>query len=63
MRDFLAPYDNPMTVQVVDGEVVALGPDGMAIALTPKAARASGERLIQAAERAEKGPPDAEDST
>lgn len=63
MRDFLDPYDSPMTVQVVDGEVVVLGPDGFAVALTAEAARLSGARLIEAAERAAEEPSVAKDST
>lgn len=55
MRDFLEPFDVPMTVQVVEGEVVVLGPSGMAVALTPQAARISAERLHDAAQRAEPG--------
>jgi hypothetical protein len=62
MRDLLAPSDEPMTVQPVDGEVVVLGPDAMAIAMTPSAARISGERLIEAADRALGGAPN-EDET
>lgn len=54
MRDFLDPFDVPMTAQVVDGEIVLLGPNGVAIALTPEAARLSGERLLEAAARAAK---------
>jgi hypothetical protein len=53
MRDFLDPFETPMTAQVVDGEIVVLGPNGVAIALTPEAARISGERLLEAARRAE----------
>ena len=53
MRDLLDAFDVPMTVQVVDGEVVVLGPNGVAIALTPEAARVSGERLLEAARSAE----------
>lgn len=52
MRDFLDPFDEAMTVQVVDGEVVMLGPNGVAIALTPDAAQLSGERLVKAADEA-----------
>lgn len=63
MRDFLDPYDTPMNVQVVDGEVVVLGPDGFAVALTPEAARTSGERLLSAAGQAKTQPPGAKDST
>jgi hypothetical protein len=56
MRDFLDPFDVPMTVQVVDGEIVVLGPSGVAIALTPEAARISGERLVEAAIVAARSP-------
>lgn len=55
MRDFLEPFDVPMTVEVVEGEVVVLGPSGMAVALTPQAARISAERLRDAAQRADPG--------
>lgn len=58
MSDFLAPFDVPMTVHVVDGEVVVLGPSGVAIALTPQAARISGERLVAAADEAGPAEPD-----
>jgi hypothetical protein len=51
-RDPLAAIDQPPRVTVVDGEVVAIG-EGIGVALTPHAARIAGERLIQAAERAE----------
>lgn len=54
MRDFLEPFDIAMTAEVVDGEIVVLGPKGVAVALTPEAARLSGERLLEAAERAAK---------
>ena len=55
-RNFLDPFDTAMTVQVVDGEIVVLGPNGVAIALTPEAARVSGERLVEAAARATSPP-------
>jgi hypothetical protein len=41
-----------MTVTTVDGEVVVLGPDAMAAALTPDAAEESARRLMTAAEAA-----------
>jgi hypothetical protein len=63
MRDFLSAHDVPMNVQVVDGEVIALGPDGLAIALTPQAARLSGQRLIEAASQAEPSATEDSDST
>jgi hypothetical protein len=62
MRDPLAPSDEPMTVQLVDGEVVVLGPDAMAIAMTPSAARISGERLIEVAGRALRGSADGDET-
>lgn len=40
---------SPMTVQVVDGDVVVLGPNSVAIALTPAAAEESARRLLAAA--------------
>jgi hypothetical protein len=46
------PFDEPMTVTTVDGEVVVLGPDAIAAALTPDAAEESGRRLMSAAEAA-----------
>ncbi|WP_165842746.1 hypothetical protein [Phenylobacterium deserti] len=42
-------FSEPMTVQVVENEVVVLGPDGVGLSLTPAAAEESGRRLIQAA--------------
>ena len=42
-----------MTAQVVDGEVVVLGPNGVAISMTAEAARISGERLLEAARQVE----------
>ena len=46
-------FCEPMTVQVVEGEVVVLGPDGIGASLTPAAARESGRRLIEAAAAAQ----------
>lgn len=46
------PFEEPMTVTTVDGEVVVLGPDAMAAALTPDAAEESARRLMTAAEAA-----------
>jgi hypothetical protein len=46
-------YDQPLSVEVFDGEVVVRAATGpMAIALTPRAAAATAEQLAQAAERA-----------
>jgi len=52
MHEFLAPYAEPMRVQMVEGEVVVLGPDGVAVSLTPEAAEESARRLIDAAREA-----------
>lgn len=56
MQDFLDPFETPMTAQVVDGEVVVLGPNGVAISMTAEAARVSGERLLAAARQAGEPP-------
>jgi hypothetical protein len=48
----LSAFETPMTVHVVDGEVVALGPDGVSVSLTPQAAEESGRRLLEAARKA-----------
>ena len=47
------PFDHPGEVSVEDGVVLVDGPDGVAIALTPPAARVMGERLVAAADEAE----------
>ena len=52
------PFVEPMTVQAVDGEVVVLGPDSVAVSLTPDAAEESGRRLIAGAENARQEGPD-----
>jgi hypothetical protein len=49
MDDYLSALDTPMTVEVVEGEVVVLGPRSVSVSLTPAAAEISGERLIEAA--------------
>jgi hypothetical protein len=41
-----------MTVEVVDGGVVILGPDGIAAALTPDSADESARRMAAGARRA-----------
>lgn len=43
-------FKEPMTVMVVDGEIVVLGPDAVAVSITPEAAKESGQRLIAAAD-------------
>ena len=44
-----AALATPMRVYVVEGEVVVLGPDGVAVSLTADAAEASGRALMAAA--------------
>lgn len=46
------PFDEAGDVSVEAGVVLVDGPGGVAIALTPAAARAWGERLIAAADEA-----------
>jgi hypothetical protein len=46
------PFDEAGDVSVEQGIVLIDGPDGVAISLTPHAARVLGERLIAAAEEA-----------
>ncbi len=46
------PFDEAGEVTVEAGVVLVDGPDGVAIALTPEAARTFGERLIAAAGKA-----------
>lgn len=50
-----------MRVEVIDGEVVILGPDGMAASLTPDSAEESGKRLLAAAHKARADHPPAND--
>jgi hypothetical protein len=49
----IQPFDEAGAVSVEEGIVLVDGPDGVAIALTPEAARVLGERLIAAADKAE----------
>jgi hypothetical protein len=46
------PYEDPGHATAEQGEVLLDGPDGIAISLTPHAARVTGERLIEAADQA-----------
>ena len=52
MASYLKPYDEPMIVRVVEGDVVILGPDGFSASITPHAAEESARRLLQAAQEA-----------
>lgn len=45
-------YSQPMNVRVVDSDVVVLGPNGVAISITPDCADESARRLIAAARQA-----------
>jgi hypothetical protein len=49
----IQPFDEADAVSVEDGIVLVDGPGGVAIALTPEAARGLGQRLIAAADKAE----------
>jgi len=42
------PHDEPSQVGAEAGEVVVDGPDGVAVSLTPEAAIATSERLLDA---------------
>ena len=55
-QNFSAPIDTAMRAYVVEGEVVVLGPDGVALSLTPDAAEASARALLQAANDARAAP-------
>lgn len=59
MHEFLSPYAEPMNVRAVEGEVVVLGPDGVAVSLTPDCADESARRLQKAAAAARRQAPQA----
>ena len=50
------PYDRPIHAAAEHGAVVLDGPDGLAIALTPEAARVSAKALQAAADVADREP-------
>ncbi|HEY9218925.1 MAG TPA: hypothetical protein VIO94_12805 [Phenylobacterium sp.] len=52
MAQYLSAFSEPMTVRVVEGEVVVIGPDAVAVSLTPDAAEESAHRLLSAAREA-----------
>jgi hypothetical protein len=56
MNAFKEPFSDAMTTQAIDGEVVVLGPDGVALSMTPEAAEESARRLASAAEEARRQP-------
>ncbi|USQ95402.1 DUF3606 domain-containing protein [Caulobacter sp. RL271] len=49
------PFDQPSQVDPVEGEVSVRGPGATGVSLTPSAARETGDRLKDAAARAEDG--------
>lgn len=49
-----------MNAQAVEGEVVILGPDGVAVSMTAAAAEESARRLIEAARQARQVDPEAD---
>lgn len=51
----------PMGVTVVEGQVVVIGPESVAVSLTPDAAEESGRRLLTCAEQARAAPPGTRD--
>ena len=59
MRALSDALSEAMTVCAVDGDVVVLGPDGVAVSLTPEAAEESAKRLATAAEAARGQSPEA----
>lgn len=48
----LKPYEVPGRASVEDGVVLLDGPDGVAVSMTPDAAEATAESLLQAAAQA-----------
>jgi hypothetical protein len=56
MSTYMSALDTAMTVEVVEGEVVILGPDAVSVSLTPSAAEESARRLLEAADRARNNP-------
>jgi hypothetical protein len=46
-------FDEPSQAAVVDGEVVVIGPEGVAHSFTPDAARETARRLAAAADEAD----------
>jgi hypothetical protein len=48
MEQFLRATDVPMSVRAVDGEIVVLGPDGVAVSLTVAAAVESAKLMAAA---------------
>ena len=57
----MMPESEPGTASAEQGQVTLDGPDGVAVAMTPYAARETGRRLIAAADIAEGQSTDPED--
>lgn len=55
MNNFSAPYGTPGGVRLVEGEVVLLGPDGVAVSMTVEAAEETGRRLLAVVAQARAG--------
>ncbi|HWW24578.1 MAG TPA: hypothetical protein VNZ85_01640, partial [Caulobacter sp.] len=49
------PFDQPSQVDPVEGEVSLRGPGAAGVSMTPQAARETGARLQDAADRAQEG--------
>ncbi|MDB5439131.1 MAG: hypothetical protein JWM33_1558 [Caulobacteraceae bacterium] len=48
-----AAFNTPSDVQIIEGEVVVVGPEGIGHSFTPEAARETGRRLTGAADAAQ----------
>jgi hypothetical protein len=55
-------YDEPSSVAAEQGNVIVDGPDGVAVTMTPEAARETGRRLIDNGDEAEKQADDVSDA-
>ena len=53
--EHLQPFDTPLEVTPIDGEIAITGPDGACLSLTREAAIASARRLLEAANGVEPG--------
>jgi hypothetical protein len=52
MTSTKTPYDEPSEVRAAKGEVDILGPGGVDVSMTPKAAETTAGRLVRAAQSA-----------
>lgn len=53
--EHLQPFDTPLEVTQIDGEIAITGPDGACLSLTREAALASARRLLEAVEDQDPG--------